>query len=192
MTPTSLPPSSMRPTSAPRSRRSSAASSSSRIRTGRGARRTFLLDVERQLVDGHHVVEPLRQLRSSRMSATLICLPMPRAEHLAETSPRDLVELLLRGDQRRRDLDDRVAAVVGAADEPLLEQPRREEAAQQRLALLLVEASPASPCPSRARARRRSPSRAGRRRSAGRAAARAWRGTRRRCRARSRRCARAS
>ena len=43
----------------------------------------------------------------------------------ASTSPRmpdDLVELRLLGDERRRDLDDRVAAVVGAADEAL---PRR-------------------------------------------------------------------
>ena len=56
---------------------------------------------------------------------------------------------------------------------PSLEELRREEAAQQRLALLVARTSRASPCPSRARARRRSPSRAGRRRSAGRAAARA-------------------
>ncbi len=51
--------------------------------------------------------------------------------------PVDLVELLLRRDQRRRDLDHRVAAVVGPADEAALEERGREEAAQERLALLV-------------------------------------------------------
>src|SRR5215204_6818579 len=54
----------------------------------------------------------------------------------------DLVELGLPGDERRRDLDHRVAAVVGAADEPALEEGGREEAAQQRLAFVVVEALP--------------------------------------------------
>ena len=44
-------------------------------------------------------------------------------EHLAEDA-RDLVELRLAGDQRRRELDHRVAAVVGAADQALLVQAR--------------------------------------------------------------------
>ena len=38
---------------------------------------------------------------------------------------------LVVGDQRRRDLQDRVAAVVGARDQPRLEQRRGHEAAQQ-------------------------------------------------------------
>ena len=67
-------------------------------------------------------------------------------ENVAENRD-DLVELLLSGDERRRDLDDRVAAVVGTADQPALEELRREEAAQQRLALLVVERSRACPCP---------------------------------------------
>ena len=73
----------------------------------------------------------------SRMSATLISLPC-LGQHLAERAG-DLVELLLGRDQRRRDLDDRIAAVVGPADQAFLEERRREEAAQQRLALLVVE-----------------------------------------------------
>src|SRR3954449_3040785 len=64
---------------------------------------------------------------------------LPRlGEYLTEDSD-DLTELLLAGDERRRDLDDRIAAVVGTADEPLLEEPRREEAAQERLRLVVVE-----------------------------------------------------
>ena len=51
----------------------------------------------------------------------------------------DLVELPRARDERRRDLDHRVAAVVGAADQAALEQAAREEAAQQRLALGVVE-----------------------------------------------------
>ena len=58
-------------------------------------------------------------------------------EHRAER-PGDPVELLLPGHERRRDLDDRVAAVVGAAEEPLLEQPRGHEPAQELVALLVA------------------------------------------------------
>ena len=65
--------------------------------------------------------------------------PLPGlGEDVAEDA-RDLVELGLLGDERRRDLDDRVAPVVGAADEAPLEEPGREEAAEQRLALLVRE-----------------------------------------------------
>ena len=47
---------------------------------------------------------------------------LPRlGEHVPEDAG-DLVELRLAGDQRRRDLDHRVAAVVGAADQALLEE----------------------------------------------------------------------
>src|SRR6185312_6420535 len=51
----------------------------------------------------------------------------------------DLVELRLPRHQWRRQLDDRIAAVVGAADQPALVQARRQEAAQQPVALLLGE-----------------------------------------------------
>src|SRR5262245_43717536 len=51
----------------------------------------------------------------------------------------DLVEVLLGADQRRRELDDRVAAVVGAAVEALVVQRLGEVAAQQLLRLLVVE-----------------------------------------------------
>src|SRR5512133_1880753 len=53
-------------------------------------------------------------------------------QHLA-----DLLELLRVGDQRRRQLHDRVPAVVGAADQPAPEELAREEAAQQILGLLV-------------------------------------------------------
>src|SRR5204862_6060166 len=59
-------------------------------------------------------------------------------EHVGE-DPHQLVELGLTRDERRRDLDDRIAAVVGAADQAALEQLRREEAAQQPLRLLVRE-----------------------------------------------------
>src|SRR3712207_471274 len=59
-------------------------------------------------------------------------------EHLAEDL-LDLVEVLLAADQRRRQLDDRVAAVVGAAVDAGLEQRAGEEPAQQPLALGVIE-----------------------------------------------------
>src|SRR4051812_21301501 len=51
-----------------------------------------------------------------------------------------LGELLRAGDQRRRELDDGLAAVVGAADQPAVEQLGGQETAQQLVALTLVEA----------------------------------------------------
>src|SRR3954447_19953424 len=51
----------------------------------------------------------------------------------------DLLELLGAGDQRRRELHHRVAAVVGAADQPAAEHLRGEEAAQQPLLLVACE-----------------------------------------------------
>src|SRR5690348_14755762 len=54
----------------------------------------------------------------------------------------DLGELLRAADQRRRQLDHRVTAVVSAADETGLIQSRRHEAAQQPLALLVCERLP--------------------------------------------------
>ena len=51
----------------------------------------------------------------------------------------DVVELLLTDDERRRELDDGVAAVVGAAVQPGVEERLGEEAAQQPLGLVVVE-----------------------------------------------------
>ena len=51
----------------------------------------------------------------------------------------DLVEVLLVADERGSELDDRVAAVVGAAVEALVVERLGEEAAQQLLGLLVVE-----------------------------------------------------
>src|SRR4029079_10259083 len=65
--------------------------------------------------------------------------PLPRlAQHLPENAD-DLVELLLAGDERWRDLHHRVAAVVGAADQAALEEPGGEGAAEQRLRLVVAE-----------------------------------------------------
>jgi hypothetical protein len=50
-----------------------------------------------------------------------------------------LVELLLPGGERRRDLHDGLAGVVGPAQQAAPEQAGREEAAQALLALLLRE-----------------------------------------------------
>src|SRR3984957_5152252 len=51
----------------------------------------------------------------------------------------DLVEVLLRADQRRGGGDHRGTAGVGAADEAGVEQRVRQEAAQQPLRLVVVE-----------------------------------------------------
>src|ERR1700678_702247 len=51
----------------------------------------------------------------------------------------DLVEVLLGADQRRGELDHRVAAVVGPADQPRVEQRVRQVPAQQPLGLVFVE-----------------------------------------------------
>src|SRR5947209_1873103 len=55
-------------------------------------------------------------------------------QHTAEDL-LDLRELLRSGDQRGRELDHRVAAVVGPADEPPPVQLAGQETAQQRLGL---------------------------------------------------------
>src|SRR4051794_11174966 len=66
--------------------------------------------------------------------------PVPGlGEHLAQ-DPVDDLELLAVRDERRRQLDDGVAAVVRAADQPVLEELARHEAAEQLLALLVGEA----------------------------------------------------
>src|SRR6185503_6716968 len=61
------------------------------------------------------------------------------SQHLAQHR-LDLVELALAGDQRRRELHDRVATIVRAADEPVAVELTGEESAQQVLRLLAVEA----------------------------------------------------
>ena len=58
------------------------------------------------------------------------------AQHRAQDR-LDLLELLAPGDQRRRELHDRVAAVIGAADQPALVELAGEEAPQQLLGLLV-------------------------------------------------------
>src|SRR5215217_3885555 len=66
--------------------------------------------------------------------------PVPRlGEHLAQDAIDDL-ELLAVRDQRRRELDDRVSAIVRAADQAVLEELSGHEAAEQLLALLVGEA----------------------------------------------------
>src|SRR5262245_13431311 len=65
---------------------------------------------------------------------------LPRlGEHLAQDAVDDL-ELVAVRDERRRELDDGVAAVVGAADQAVLEELARHEAAEELLALLVGEA----------------------------------------------------
>src|SRR6185437_5639490 len=54
----------------------------------------------------------------------------------------DLVEVLLAADERRSQLYDRVAAVVGPADQPGVEQRLGQETAQQPLGLLVRERLP--------------------------------------------------
>src|SRR5436190_3449523 len=62
------------------------------------------------------------------------CLGENRAQDLL-----DLVELLLPGDERRCQLDDRVTAVVGTAVEPGVKQRLGKESAQQTLGFVFVE-----------------------------------------------------
>src|SRR3954449_6897021 len=83
---------------------------------------------------------------STSRTVSTACASLSAVEHpaggLLEDRPQDglhLLELLGAGDERRRELDDRVAAVVGAADEAAAEELAGEEAAQQRLGLLGAE-----------------------------------------------------
>src|SRR5436190_24392309 len=64
---------------------------------------------------------------------------LPRLGEDGSEDSDDLGELLLAGDERWRDLDDRVLAVVGAADEPVLEERLGQEPAQEGLALVRAE-----------------------------------------------------
>src|ERR1700712_5063806 len=65
--------------------------------------------------------------------------PLPRLGQAGPQRRLDDVELLRPRDQRRRELHDRVATIVGATDQSRLVQAWREEAAQQVLGLLLRE-----------------------------------------------------
>src|SRR5690349_23786756 len=72
---------------------------------------------------------------TSTNSHSLGCLCQHGPQHVL-----DLLPLLGPRDQRRGELDDRVAAVVGARDQPALEQLRPDEPAQQVLDLGALEA----------------------------------------------------
>src|SRR5689334_5510128 len=79
--------------------------------------------------------------RTSRMVSMASCVQHP-ARCLLEDRPQhalDLLELLGTGDERRRELDHGIAAVVGAADQPAAVHLGRQVAADQRLALLARE-----------------------------------------------------
>src|SRR5918996_760882 len=83
--------------------------------------------------------------RSSPTSSSRLCT-VSIASRLVDALPGvgkyppqyvvDLFELLGVGDQRRRQLDHRVTAVVGTADQPPFVELTGEEAAQQLLGLL--------------------------------------------------------
>src|SRR5690348_509249 len=76
----------------------------------------------------------------SNSSLLVLDDPLPRlCEHRAHHR-LDLRELLRTRDERRGELDHRVATVVGAADQPALVELAGEEPAQQLLGLLVVEA----------------------------------------------------
>src|SRR3954453_10067829 len=81
----------------------------------------------------------------SRMRSRSVSTSLPelgRIRRLLQPRPQHgvhLLELLGPGDQRRRELHDGVAAVVGAADQAAGEQLGRQEAAQQPLRLLRAE-----------------------------------------------------
>ena len=79
----------------------------------------------------------LRAARSDQPRALQLLpgLRQHRPQHVV-----DLVELLGVADQRRRELDHGVAAIVGAADQPAAVELAGEEAAQQPLGLLVGEA----------------------------------------------------
>jgi hypothetical protein len=90
-----------------------------------------------------------RLVTSSSLTSTFCVVAAEASRSWANPSPRfrqhvsedghDLVELLLPGHERRRDLDHWIASVVLAADQAPLEEPGREEAPEQRLALLVAE-----------------------------------------------------
>src|SRR5262249_54464904 len=78
---------------------------------------------------------------SMALRAARLALEHP-ARGLLEDRAQDglhLRELLRAGDQRRRELDDRVAAVVRAADEAAAEELARQVPAQERLRLRRAE-----------------------------------------------------
>src|SRR4051794_5317876 len=57
--------------------------------------------------------------------------PLDPARGLGEGGPEDsfdLVEMLLRADERRRELDNGVTAIIGAADQAGVEERRAQEA----------------------------------------------------------------
>src|SRR4051794_38544027 len=80
------------------------------------------------------LVRSLRSLRVGPISQPAPALGQHRAEDLLH-----LVEVRLVADERRRELDHGVAAVVGPAVQPRVEQRPGQEAAQEALRLVVVE-----------------------------------------------------
>src|SRR4051794_30312011 len=82
-------------------------------------------------------------LTSSRTVSIRRSVPhdaVPRLRQYGAQHRIDLLELLGVGDQRRRELDHGIPAVVGATDQPALVELAGEEAAQLLLRLLVAEA----------------------------------------------------
>ena len=80
-----------------------------------------------------------------RLCVRLAVVDVHALARLGQHGPQDrldLGELLRACDQRRRELDHRIAAIVGAADQTAAVQLAGEEAAQERLGLLVVERMP--------------------------------------------------
>src|SRR4051794_32490716 len=84
---------------------------------------------------------PISSIRPWTVSIVLVVNDfVPRLRQDGAQDAVDLLELRGVSDQRGRELDDGVAAVVGAADQPVLVQRAGQEAAQQHLRLLVAEA----------------------------------------------------
>src|SRR4051812_48418739 len=80
------------------------------------------------------------RLPTVSMPTSLLVEPLPRLGQHRAQHVLDLLELLAVADQRRRELDHRIPAVVGAADQPAAEQLAGEGSAEQPLGLLVGEA----------------------------------------------------
>ena len=92
-------------------------------------------------------VPPQRPGRRSGVSPATSEVVLGLGEHASAAAARSRRTRPGPIDQRRRELDDRVAAVVGAAVQPGVEQRLGQEAAQQPLALVVVERLAGLPCP---------------------------------------------
>src|SRR6476646_9912123 len=74
-----------------------------------------------------------RWLTTTPLRAELV----PRVDEHGAERALDEVELFRPRDQRRRELHDRIAAIVGAADEAGFVETRRHETAEEPIAVLL-------------------------------------------------------